>query len=202
MVMSLVRFALAALALAGCSVPAPPPAPQAAPPKVAKAAEPAPAPEPPPPPKAPSSPAPAPEPKGAPAPPPVAKAATPPPAPAPKAPTPKAEAPAPVVAKPAAAALDLTALEQRLKDTSAIGVLTKLSLKNQVDDLVDRFKAFHGGQRPPTLTELRPSFDLLLMKVLSLLQDKDAVLARDINQSREAIWSVLADRDKFAKYSS
>jgi len=81
-------------------------------------------------------------------------------------------------------------------------VLTKLSLKNQVDDLVDRFKTFHAGQRPPTLTELRPAFDLLLMKVLSLLQDKDEPLARDIDASRDAIWGVLADHDKFVKYST
>ena len=78
-------------------------------------------------------------------------------------------------------------------------MLTKLSLKNQVDDLVARFRAFHGGSRPPTLAELRPSFELLLMKVLSLLQDRDTALARDINASRDAIWGVLADRDKFSK---
>lgn len=134
-------------------------------------------------------------------------------APAPKAP-PKAEArPATQVSRPApnasptvsapapAPPLDLKSLEQRLKESSAIGVLTKLSLKNQVDDLVTRFRAFHGGQRPPGLVELRPSFDLLVMKVLSLLQDKDAGLAKDIEASRSAIWQVLTDRDKLASHS-
>lgn len=127
-------------------------------------------------------------------------------APAPKAP-PAAEAvapkPAPVAqaAAPKAAPLDLKTLEQRLKDTNAIGVLTKLSLKNQVDDLVGQFRAFHDGKRPPTLAELRPGFDLLLMKVLSLLQDKDPGLAHDVNASRDAIWSVLADKQKFAEFS-
>jgi hypothetical protein len=131
---------------------------------------------------------------------------TPPKAPpaAPKAP-PKAPSPPPVAAArpatPAAAPLDLKTLEQRLKETSAIGVLTKLSLKNQVDDLVARFHAFHQGTHPPTLAELRPSFDLLLMKVLSLLQDHDPALARDINASREAIWGVLTDPAKLARYS-
>jgi len=80
-------------------------------------------------------------------------------------------------------------------------VLTKLSLKNQVDDLVQRFRAFHQGQRPPGLSELRPSFDLLLMKVLSLLQDKDVALAKDIDASRNAIWGVLTDREKLASYN-
>ena len=133
----------------------------------------------------------------APAPAPATKAAPP-----PKATPPKAPAPAPAKA-PAAAAppLDLRTLEQRLKDTAAIGVLTKLSLKNQVDDLVARFKTYHAGARPPTLTELKPSFDLLLMKVLSLLQDKDSALARDINASRDAIWGVLTDKQKLAEIS-
>jgi hypothetical protein len=116
-----------------------------------------------------------------------AKRATPPPAP-------------PVAAAPKPAPLDLTTLEQRLRGTGAIGTLTKLSLKNQVDDLVGRFKSFHAGQRPPTLTELRPAFELLLMKVLSLLQDGDKALANDINASREALWGVLTDRDKLSTY--
>ena len=139
------------------------------------------------------------------APAPAAKAAPPPKATPPKASGPapaKASAPAPAKAPAVAAApLDLRTLEQRLKDTAAIGVLTKLSLKNQVDDLVARFKTYHAGARPPTLTELKPSFDLLLMKVLSLLQDKDSALARDINASRDAIWGVLTDKQKLAEFS-
>ena len=43
-------------------------------------------------------------------------------------------------AAPAAASLDLSALEQRLRDTRAIGLFTKLSLKNQVDDLLAQFR--------------------------------------------------------------
>ncbi|HUP30301.1 MAG TPA: hypothetical protein VM122_09030 [Usitatibacter sp.] len=103
-------------------------------------------------------------------------------------------------AKPAATApLDLKSLEQRLKETSAIGVLTKLSLKNQVDDLVQGFRAFHE-KKQPTLGELRSSFDLLMMKVLSLLQDHDQALAKDISASRDAIWGVLTDRQKLSTY--
>jgi len=104
-------------------------------------------------------------------------------------------------ATPAPAPLDLKTLEQRLKDTGAVGIMTKLSLKNQVDDLIAQFRAFHSGQRPPmTLAELRRPFELLLMKVLSLLQDKDTALARDINASKDAIWGVLSDRNKLAQF--
>jgi len=107
----------------------------------------------------------------------------------------------PVAAKtPPRATLDLKTLEQRLKETGAIGIMTKLSLKNQVDDLLGKFKAFHAGSRPPTLTDLRPAYEMLLMKVLSLLQDSDKALASDINASRDAIWGILTDRQKFSQY--
>jgi hypothetical protein len=105
----------------------------------------------------------------------------------------------PVVRPPAPPALDLAGLEQRLRDTHAIGVFTKLSLKNQVDDLLGAFRAFHGGQAQPPLAELRQRYDLLLLKVLTLLQDGDPPLASAISASREAIWALLADRDKFQK---
>jgi hypothetical protein len=95
--------------------------------------------------------------------------------------------------------LDLASLEQRLKDTRAIGVFTKLSLKNQVDDLLDQFRAYHRRESKTSLTELRQRYNLLLLKVLTLLQDSDAPLAAAISSSREAIWSILTDPEKFAK---
>jgi hypothetical protein len=107
---------------------------------------------------------------------------------------PKAEQP-----KAPPPALDLASLEQRLRDTHAIGVFTKLSLKNQVDDLLGAFRAYHGGQDKISLTALRQRFDLLLLKVLTLLQDGDPPLASAISSSREAIWGMLADREKFQK---
>ena len=102
---------------------------------------------------------------------------------------------------PAPAPLDIAALEQRLRETHAIGVFTKLSLKNQVDDLLAQFRAhFHGNGTPP-LSGLRERYDLLMMKVLSLLQDGDPALAQTIGSSREAIWGVLSDPTKFAAIS-
>jgi hypothetical protein len=94
--------------------------------------------------------------------------------------------------------LDLASLEQRLRDTKAIGVFTKISLKNQVDDLLTQFRAFHAGRAGAVLTELRDRYNLLLLKVLSLLQGSDPVLAQAIASSREAIWGLLADPVKFA----
>jgi hypothetical protein len=111
---------------------------------------------------------------------------------------PSAKAAPPPVAKAAAPPLDLKALETELKETKAIGVLTKLSLKNQVDDLLSQFRAFYQGKLKTTLAELRRPFDLLVLKLLSLLQDSDPTLAAAIIASREAIWGILSDRTKFA----
>lgn len=113
------------------------------------------------------------------------------------APSAAAHAPAPT----AVPTLDLSGLEQRLRDTSAIGIFAKLTLKNQVDDLLNRFRLYHGGHSDIKLEQLRQSYDLLLLKVLSLLQTKDALLARDISASREAIWNILIDPKKFAAIS-
>lgn len=75
--------------------------------------------------------------------------------------------------------------------------MTKLSLKNQVDDLVDEFRAYYAGRSKASLNELRRPYELLLMKVLTLLQDRDPVLARAVNASRDQIWAILSDREKF-----
>ena len=116
-------------------------------------------------------------------------------APAAAKPAPKKESAAPVTAKPAP--MDLTLLEKRLKETPAIGVFTKLTLKNQVDDLLDQFKAYYQGRAKTTLAALRQPYDQLILKVLSLLQDSDPPLARAITESREAIWGILSDPEKF-----
>lgn len=135
-----------------------------------------------------------------------------PPTPAPVPRTVKATAPATKKSNPAAigaappvhtavagpAPLDLKTLEQRLRDTKAIGVFTKLTLKNQVDDLLGKFRTFYSGTTPPTLPDLRQAYEGLLLKVLTVLQDSDPALAHDINASREALWGLLSDRNKFA----
>jgi hypothetical protein len=94
--------------------------------------------------------------------------------------------------------LNLAALEQRLKDTSAIGVMTKITIKNQVDELLERFRAHHAGRDKTPLEQLRQPFDTLIVKVLSLVKDKDPSLASTIAASREALWVMLTDRSQFS----
>jgi len=111
---------------------------------------------------------------------------------------PKKESAAPASVKQAPPPLDLKSLETRLEETKAIGVFTKLALKNQVDELLDKFRAFYRGRLETTLAELRQPYDLVLLKALALLQDTDPPLAAAIVASREAIWGILSDPVKFA----
>ena len=119
---------------------------------------------------------------------PVAKAAVP--------ATPPNPAPAATV-QPQEPTLDIASLQTRLRNTDAIGMFTKLALKNQVDTLMEQFRAHYQGTQKTSLTELRQPYDMLVMKVLALLQDEDPPLAKMILGSREAMWNILADREKF-----
>jgi hypothetical protein len=115
-----------------------------------------------------------------------------------EAPPAKSESPALALSKPQAAPLDLKSLETRLKETPAIGVFSKLTLKNQIDDLLGQFRAFYQGKAKTSLADLRRSYDMLVLKVLALLQDADPPLAGAIAASREAIWAILSNPAKFA----
>jgi len=111
------------------------------------------------------------------------------------------DAPAPVAAKRAEPTLDVSGLKARLRGTEAIGTFTKLALKNQMDDLLDKVRAFHGSGQKSGVTSLRPSYDALVVKVVSLLQGGDPSLAQTIAGSREAIWGILSDPEKFKAVS-
>ena len=110
------------------------------------------------------------------------------------------EAPPPV-ARQLEPPLDVAALKARLRDTSAIGLFTKLALKNQVDDLLQQFRVHYLSAPKTSVAALRQPYDMLVLKVLALIQDSDPSLARSISGSREAIWGILADPAKFSAAS-
>jgi DNA polymerase II large subunit len=97
--------------------------------------------------------------------------------------------------------LDVAALKTRLRETHAIGVFTKLALKNQMDDLLEQFRAHYQSGQKTSVASLRQPYEMLVLKVLSLVQDGDPSLARTISGSREAIWAILADKEKFNSVS-
>ncbi len=92
--------------------------------------------------------------------------------------------------------LDVPALKTRLRDTNAIGVFTKLALRNQVDDLLQQFRAHHQSGQKTSVAPLRQPYDMLVLKTLCIVQDSDPSLARTISGSFEAIWGILSDPEK------
>ena len=94
---------------------------------------------------------------------------------------------------------DIKALVARLRHTSAIGFFTKLALKNQIDDLMDRFRRLHAREEETPLDRLRDQFNLLFMKVITLLQDGDPALGQEIARGREILWGKLADPREFVR---
>jgi len=93
----------------------------------------------------------------------------------------------------------LTNLVARIRETGAIGFFTKLALKNQIDDLLSEFREFHAGVSNTGLSVLKDHFNLLLMKVITLLQDVDPKLFQDIVSAREILWTNLADPEQFER---
>jgi len=93
----------------------------------------------------------------------------------------------------------ITNLVARIRETGAIGFFTKLALKNQIDDLLSEFREFHEGVSNTELSVLKDRFNLLLMKVITLLQDDDSKLFQDIVSARELLWINLADPEQFER---
>jgi hypothetical protein len=93
--------------------------------------------------------------------------------------------------------LDFASLMTRLRKTKAINLRTKLAVKNESDDLLERFRAYHARDVAGSLAELRRSYDSLFLKVYSLLQDADPPLALEINRSHGVIWEILKNPTTF-----
>jgi hypothetical protein len=95
--------------------------------------------------------------------------------------------------------IDLDDLVKRISDSKAIGVLTKLSLKHEIDAFKADLKALHDGATKSTLAQLHQRYDLLVHKLIGLLQAKDPGLAREVAQARNFLWAKLADPKEFRR---
>ncbi len=91
------------------------------------------------------------------------------------------------------AGIDVKVLEERLKDTDAIGFFTKLAIRNDIVDLMDKIKKYRkSSMLKVKIKEIRSSFDGLLLKIIALLEG-DPKLSRDLYVGRESIWESLLE---------
>ena len=103
-------------------------------------------------------------------------------------------------ASPTPGHLDLDALVQRVSDTDAMGLFTKLSLKGKIDILNRDLKAYHAGRSATALKALKAlkeRFVLMIQEIVLLVQSKDPGLARDVAAARESLWALIADPERF-----
>ena len=115
-------------------------------------------------------------------------------------PAPPPEA-APPAAPPAEPAISLQELGTRIKQTPALGTFSKLSLKNDLDDLVDGLRGYHA-RKEGDLEVLHQRYEALVLKLLALLEEDEPELALALSRSRERIWKRLVDPVEFAKLNT
>lgn len=92
---------------------------------------------------------------------------------------------------------DLNTLIDRVAGSKALGFLTKLSLKRDIDRFLDSVRDFHKGTGDASLDQLRERYDALVHSLVVLVQDKDEELVKTIDDGRDKLWALLADEEKF-----
>ena len=96
-------------------------------------------------------------------------------------------------AEPAAEQVSVDSLKERLKNTKAIGVFTKLAIRNDIVDLVDEINRYRQQSKlQEKLQDLRSNFDGLLLKIIALLEE-DPDLSEALYVGRESIWKSLLE---------
>ena len=93
----------------------------------------------------------------------------------------------------AAAASDLEALEDGLRETDAIGFTTKLSLKSRIESLIDKFRDFHAGEESDGVDVLEAEFSALMDHTLALVWSDDPALFQKISAARQELWITLSN---------
>ena len=100
-------------------------------------------------------------------------------------------------AAPTPGHLDLDTLIQRVSDTDAMGLFTKLSLKGKIDILNRDLKTYHAGRTATALMALKERFVLMIQEIVLLVQSKDPELARDVAAARKSLWALISDPERF-----
>ena len=95
--------------------------------------------------------------------------------------------------------VDLHLLADGLQNSRAVSLVEKLRLRSAINNLVDRFEAFHGGATTYSMAQLQQQYDLLLMRIAAHLQHQDRVLHGQLCKAWEPIWQDLIDSGRFSE---
>ena len=94
--------------------------------------------------------------------------------------------------------LDVTTLRTRLRETSAIGLVTKLTLKQDIERLIHGLADYHAGRAVTPLATLHQMYSALVSRTVGLLEHGETDLAHELTVSSERLWNELSDPDRFA----
>ena len=97
--------------------------------------------------------------------------------------------------------IDFESLEKQVRQTKAIVTIAKLKLSNDINKLLADLKAFHAGKSPLTLEQQREQYDLLYMKIVTLVQENDPKLYNQLCNAWDPIWAELQDKEKLKTVS-
>jgi len=97
--------------------------------------------------------------------------------------------------------VDFETLEKRIRKTKSIGVMTKLKLSNDIKKLLKEIKAFHSGSSSLTIGQQKEQYDLLYVKVATMVQDKDPELFHQLCNAWDPIWVALQDEENLKKFT-
>lgn len=88
-------------------------------------------------------------------------------------------------------AFDLKGFEKRIRDSAAIGFVTKLALKSEVDAMLLEARAIRGaGVGPDRAAALQVRFATLHSGVVTKLAS-DPALASEVSCNRDSLWKAL-----------
>ena len=98
--------------------------------------------------------------------------------------------------------VDLSMLITALRDTKAVGPMTKMRLRNNINKVLNRLKRWHDNKSKFTLDQLQEQYHLLLMKIATLIHDDDLILHQQLCNAWARIWLDLKDPDRFRQIRS
>jgi len=98
--------------------------------------------------------------------------------------------------------VDLQMLTAGLRETKAIGKLTKLRLRNDINKILRSFERLHDSNSRFTLDQLEEQYHLLLMRIATLIHDDDLLLHQQLCNAWARIWIDLKNPDSFRQMRS
>jgi len=87
--------------------------------------------------------------------------------------------------------LDLGSLEAKIRNTDAMDLFAKISLKSELSSLMDEVARCQLTKNAAGLKQQRARLEKLIDETVALLRKGDVSLADEVNRSRDAVWSFL-----------